>query len=481
MPKKGKFTESFMKEATGKDIENAHTAPMRAQPEPPTTPGLALAAAGCEAPAAEGFKVRVDPNNYRQHPDNNKRLIKRSLRENGAGRSIVVDNTGASIGGSGVLEQAEALGLKQRIVETDGSELVVVVRKDISPDDPRRKQLALADNATTDQSVWDIAALQANFTTDELASWDIELPQVDGVANDIADGAKDEARAKLADKFLVPPFSVLDTRQGYWQERKQEWLQLTGNLTESKEHVLGGAENMLSQINEGSSNFDPVLAEICMRWFCLPDGRILDPFGGEQTKGVVAGALGYDYTAVEFRPEQVAINKAACAEYPHVHYYCGDSNDISKIVPHSGYDLCFTSPPYYDLEVYSKDDMSALGTYAEFMEQYRNIFAQCVELLADNRFLVIKIGEIRDKKSGVYRNFVGDNIRLFMDLGLQYYNELALVNMCGTAPQRAAKSFTHRKMVKIHQNVLCFFKGDPQTIKDIYPQIEIDNGCFENN
>jgi len=28
----------------------------------------------------------------------------------------------------------------------------------------------------------------------------------------------------LADRFVVPPFSVLDARQGYWQERKRQWL-----------------------------------------------------------------------------------------------------------------------------------------------------------------------------------------------------------------------------------------------------------------
>lgn len=31
---------------------------------------------------------------------------------------------------------------------------------------------------------------------------------------------------KLMDKFVVPPFSVLDARQGYWQERKRAWLSL---------------------------------------------------------------------------------------------------------------------------------------------------------------------------------------------------------------------------------------------------------------
>ena len=145
MPKVKGFVTSYAQEA-GLDAQDAHA---RAQ----------TGNNGAE-PGRE-FKVRKDPNNYRMHPDNNRRMIKRSLRDLGAGRSIVVDNTGASIGGSGVLGEAEALGLPQRIVETDGSELVVVVRKDMGPDDPRRKLLALADNATTDQSEWDVEALQA--------------------------------------------------------------------------------------------------------------------------------------------------------------------------------------------------------------------------------------------------------------------------------------------------------------------------------
>ena len=168
MPKKiGKFAESYADEAgitaKKKGGKTAHDAPLRA-PAPESSPGDV------------DFRVRVDPHNYRIHPDRNKELIRKSLSENGAGRSIVVDKTGASIGGSGVLEQAESLGLKKRIIETDGSELVVVVRKDIAPDDPRRKQLALADNATTDQSEWDFDALKADWTADDLEGWGIDLP-----------------------------------------------------------------------------------------------------------------------------------------------------------------------------------------------------------------------------------------------------------------------------------------------------------------
>ena len=34
------------------------------------------------------------------------------------------------------------------------------------------------------------------------------------------------ARSTLAERFIVPPFSVLDARQGYWQDRKRAWIAL---------------------------------------------------------------------------------------------------------------------------------------------------------------------------------------------------------------------------------------------------------------
>lgn len=272
----------------------------------------------------------------------------------------------------------------------------------------------------------------------------------------------------LLEKFIMPPFSVFDTKQGYWQDRKRKWLKLTGNLSETRDgdfgKVGGGKDTMFSSINNGTSNFDPVLAEIMYKWFTPNGGKILDPFGGEQTKGVVAGFLGYPYTAVEFRQDQVDLNNSKTSKYDNINYYCGDSNNISSIIEERDFDFCFTSPPYYDLEVYSKEDMSALGTYTEFMEQYKNIFKQCYDMLANNRFLAVKICEIRNKKTGEYRNFVGDNINIMKEIGFKYYNEIVLLNSIGTAPFRASNSMRNRKVVKIHQNILVFYKGDLKEI-----------------
>ena len=84
------------------------------------------------------MNLKKDRRNYRLHDETNKRIIGKSLDECGAGRSILADSSGEIIAGNGVFEQAQKRGIKTRLVETDGSELVVVVRKDIAPGDEKR-------------------------------------------------------------------------------------------------------------------------------------------------------------------------------------------------------------------------------------------------------------------------------------------------------------------------------------------------------
>ena len=124
------------------------------------------------------MKIKQDKRNYRKHGDRNKAMIRRSLEECGAGRSILIDNENTAVAGNGVLEQAEKLGIPIRVIESDGSELIAVKRTDLSPDDPKRKELALADNATTDASDWDFEAMQDDgWGADDLSEWGVEIPE----------------------------------------------------------------------------------------------------------------------------------------------------------------------------------------------------------------------------------------------------------------------------------------------------------------
>lgn len=119
--------------------------------------------------------IKYDKRNYRKHDERNKALIKKSLEDCGTGRSIVIDNDNSIIAGNGVYEQAAALGLPVRIIETDGKELIAVKRTDINTDDDKRKQLAVMDNSTSDSSMFDFDLLQTDFEIDTLTDWGIDV------------------------------------------------------------------------------------------------------------------------------------------------------------------------------------------------------------------------------------------------------------------------------------------------------------------
>lgn len=455
-------------------------------------------------------------------------------------RPIVVDNTFTVLGGNMRLRALSAIAemspaeINTRLGECSGYAQKTEAERDLLRShwekwldrptahvikaseltDAEQREFIIKDNVGYGE--WDMDALANEWDTEELVDWGLDLweDKSEGESGNGSSSLPNSApESSLFDRFVVPPFSILDTRKGYWQTRKKLWrskvtsVDIGGSREDtlvtspelkykdlylkthkhreelgisfseyldkyvSEEEKEREASKVLAQ---GTSLFDPVLAEIVMRWFCPPNGRIIDPFAGEQTKGLVAGELGLMYRAVDIRPYQVQLNSEACKGFPNVLYHCGDSNNIAQIITDRGFDLCFTSPPYYDLEVYSKEDMSTISTYEEFMAQYENIFRQCIDMLADGAFLVVKIGEIRNKKTGAYRNFVGDNISMFMRLGLTYYNEIIMVEAGGSAAIRASRYMDSRKVVKMHQNILVFYKGDIKDIKKKYPRIEFN-------
>lgn len=226
--------------------------------------------------------------------------------------------------------------------------------------------------------------------------------------------------------------------------------------------LSGGCPDGDPAVASGTSIFDPVLCELSYRWFCPPNGKILDPFAGGSVRGIVASCLDFEYTGVELRAEQCAANTAQAhiGTGPAPKWINGDSRDIRTLAV-GEYDMIFSCPPYADLEVYSDNpaDLSTLP-YAEFRAAYETIIKETCALLKPDRFAVFVVGDVRDK-SGNYYGFPWHTIAAFENAGLRLYNEAILVTAVGSLPIRTGKQFrSSRKFGKTHQNVLCFVKGD---------------------
>jgi DNA modification methylase len=290
-------------------------------------------------------------------------------------------------------------------------------------------------------------------------------------------GNEVEERGSLKDTYIVPPFSILDTTQGDWFNRKNIWKNLgikseLGRDAECVPSVFGKDEEEYfkkygRKPMSGTSIFDPVLCEIMYSWFVKKEGSILDPFAGGSVRGVVAHYLDYKYTGIELREEQVDANVQQgidiLPENPPT-WLCGDSNQVLNKIDRE-FDFVFSCPPYYDLEVYCDDpnDLSNMS-YNEFNEVYESIINKSCKLLRNNRFACFVVGNCRDK-SGYMMDLVGTTIRAFEKAGLKFYNDIVLKNAYGTAMLRASNTMTYKKVVKVHQNVLVFCKGSPKYFK----------------
>jgi hypothetical protein len=288
--------------------------------------------------------------------------------------------------------------------------------------------------------------------------------------------ASQEESATLSEKFGAAPFSVLNAREGWWQERKRAWLALGIKSECGRDAATGGSKMVAGYANgerqtglvaeSDTSIFDPVLCELAYAWFSPKQGTILDPFAGGSVRGIVAAKMGRAYIGQELRVEQVAENQKQAQEIclddtTKPKWIEGDSRTIDKTCADIEADLIFSCPPYADLEVYSDNpaDISSLA-YEQFKEAYREIIAKACSRLKKDRFACFVVGEVRDKR-GNYYDFVGDTVQAFRDAGLQYYNEAILVTMVGSLPIRAGKQFSaSRKLGKTHQNILVFVKGD---------------------
>lgn len=300
------------------------------------------------------------------------------------------------------------------------------------------------------------------------------------------DVVKPKPSGPVAERFTMPPFTLLDARTGEWQERKRAWLAMglrgeagrsdnpeDGGMVSERGHAIkwssGNARSSAFRIglDENQLNatvFDPVLCELAYRWFSPPGGQIIDPFAGGSVRGIVAGSLGRHYWGCDLRPEQIEANERQgddMATPVRPVWVCGDSMDAMQSAPDA--DLVFSCPPYGDLERYSDDprDLSAMDWHA-FEAAYRRIILRSVQRMKADSFACFVVGDFRDAR-GFYRNFVGVTIDAFEECGARLYNEAILATPVATAAMRVTKQFmSSRKLAKTHQNVLVFCNGDPR-------------------
>jgi len=160
-----------------------------------------------------------DENNANKGTERGGALLEKSLRMNGAGRSILVDKNNRIIAGNKTTMKAVEIGMEGVVVvETSGDKLVIVKRTDLDlTKDKRARELATLDNRVGQLDLdWDVEQLLAlkndgydlsemGFTEKELGIFDATgdaLQQTEAIAYRIVIECTDEKQqTRLLKKF----------------------------------------------------------------------------------------------------------------------------------------------------------------------------------------------------------------------------------------------------------------------------------------
>lgn len=158
--------------------------------------------------------------NARTHSDAQVAEIAASMREWGWTNPVLVDENGGIIAGHGRVLAARKLGL---------DEVPVMIAEGWS--EAQKQAYILADNKLALNAGWDDELLRVELRDLTDAGFDVSLTgfsaeEISALMDGPAESDPGAGAGSLSEKFMIPPFSVLNAREGWWQARKAQWIGL---------------------------------------------------------------------------------------------------------------------------------------------------------------------------------------------------------------------------------------------------------------
>lgn len=282
--------------------------------------------------------IKPYPNNPRLN-DNAVDKVANSIKEFGFQQPIVVDKDGVVIVGHTRLKAAKKLGLK---------EVPVVYATNLSEE--KANAYRLADNKTGKFAEWDDIKLEdeLNLITD-IDMTDFGFEDLEEIEKQTDNKAIEPQ--PLSDRFLIPPFSIINLTKEEVMERKRKWYSMIiddgtsrGGAVSYINRGFNESDNYNIKMNEGTSLMNPVVCEIINRWF-LPTGKefnTFDCFSGDTAFGFVSSYLGNKFTGIELRQQQVDFNQSRIDAFNlNAKYICDDGQNVAKHLGKESQDLLF--------------------------------------------------------------------------------------------------------------------------------------------
>lgn len=189
----------------------------------------------------------------------------------------------------------------------------------------------------------------------------------------------------------------------------KEWLQnsfsIWRDLRKSKEE----------KAYNHPASYPVVLCEKLIKTFARSNCNVLDPFNGIGSTTTAAHNLNCVATGIDLSNEFCIVARERAQNDENINITNGDSFRELSNLPENSFDICVTSPPYWDIlnmkrsadqkvsVNYSDDeeDLGNLSDYSKFIDKLGALFTEVKRVLKPGGYCIVNVMDIR-KKSEFY-------------------------------------------------------------------------------
>lgn len=391
-------------------------------------------------------KLVRHPRNPNTHPEEQLRLLAKIIDRTGWRHPIVVSNrSGFIIFGHARLTVAERLELDK-----------VPVQYQDWPNEAQEWADLLADNRIAELAEMDRPMLKDLLQEMDTGALDMELT---GYSDRVLEAMMLETHQ------VEPPYggTGVDDRSLTFMDKfgfasSSVWVDLTPASAETWPYLIHPPENKAKNaIKYNYSRANPVAIERMIKLWAEPGDYYYEPCSGWGTFSAIAKYFGHSGEMVDNWETAYKFGIKTMEAMPGTGKYKAHLADAADPPVGDGVaDFIQINPPFGNLEIYGGESAGS-GKYENWLESMRAIMAANKRVLKPGKFMCVVIADWRE--GGKLMNGHGDMIGICEGLGFKLH-DLIICKLNTVATFFARKYYEQKHMVKSHEYILVFKRGD---------------------
>lgn len=217
------------------------------------------------------------------------------------------------------------------------------------------------------------------------------------------------------------------------------------------------------------ASYPVALCEKLIKTFARSNCHVLDPFNGVGSTMVAAQNLGCSGIGIDLSEEFCSLAKGRISA-ENIQIINGDSFDVLKKINEDTFDICVTSPPYWDIlnmkrsadgkeiKNYSdeENDLGNISNYDEFISNLKEFFTLVYRTMKPNSYCLINVMDIR--KKSVFYPLHSDLASALQSIGFEYDDLIIWDRQSDYNNMRPLGYPFKFRINKVHEFILVMFK-----------------------